>query len=257
MTERNLAIHFKPFVKEDYTMLKRAVVNWNKYANIKATYILGEYDNYELNKLKDLLSPLRSKIKLDIVNIPNPYKEGTRRVTHQIREFWKMTQETFISSFDDMLIKARLSDSDFNKEYKIIRRDYRKLPEEERGWFIDKQIAGIEWLLKNHNLHNLETLPLLEHHYLPIFDKEIMDFLESNPETLNFIQDSILIHYQLCVKGKKLEDIFKPNLVGTCWRKNKWQIDKKLLPIYKCLNLTLPSNPKTKKLLKQYSSLKL
>jgi hypothetical protein len=257
MTERNLAIHFKAFVKEDYAMLRRVIVNWNKFANIKATYILGEYNKEELQALENLLAPLKDKINLEIISIFNPYKEGVKRVTHQIREFWKMTKESFISAFDDMLVIKSLTDSDFNKEYKIIRKDYRKLPNDEKGWFIEKQIDGIEWLLKNHNPNKLETLPLLEHHYLPIFDKEIMDFLEANPETLNFIQDSILIHYQLCVKGKKLEDIFKPNLIGTTYKKNKWQIDKNLLSTYKCLNITLPMDNKSKKILKQYSSLKL
>jgi len=253
MKPQILEISFKPAVKEDFNMLKRVVVGWNKFANISKTYIIGEFTKDIVNKLEETLEPLSKKIDIEIISIYNPYKEGTRRVFHQILEFSKMTgYKNFIHAHDDTIPIRPIKMEYFNKEYKLYRRDYKKYPREQAGWFVEKQIQAIEWFC---NKYNLKTLPLCEHHYLYYLDEKFFDFVEANPEVVNFHPDDILTFRQLTEGNKSIDDILIPNLIGTTWHHNVWQY-KKNIP-YVAVNFTLPSHPKTKNLLKKLTTTKL
>jgi len=250
----NLHIPFRPVVKEDYPMLKRCIVGWNKYANVKKTYITGEFTQAEVKSIIEILDTLKDEIDVDIIGMINPHKEGTRRVFYQTVEFYKKHSEPFIQAHDDLIPIKPLCYESFNKEYKILRKDYRKFPANELGWFIEKQVDSIKWFCDR---YNKETLPLYEGHSLYLYDNEIMQFILDNPETHSFSLDDILRGYLHCEKGLSTDDIFYPNLVGNCWFANKWQIDKNKLKDCKAINFTLPMHPKTKALLKKVTTLKL
>jgi len=250
MNGKILEISFKGKDNTDLAMLKRAIKSWFKYEKISACYIVGEYTDEEKKDLHNLLDNEFKGEKINIVSITNPYKDKAKRIMHQIVEFGKYINKPFIHAHDDVIPTSQMKDEYYNKEYRIFRRDYRKNTNY-KGWFIEKQIKSIKWFC---NKYDRETLPLLNHHYFYYYEPELIQFIIDNPIVYEFNPSDVITFWLLCEKGIDLDDMFIPDLIGSTWYANKfiWDNGKAKKGVYKGVNITLPNNVKSKKVLKQY-----
>lgn len=241
--KKHLVFIYKHISNVTLNTLKLSVLSWKKNYDYNKIFICGDFDNKTENILKE------TKLFNEIINIKIPfsyYGHKNDKINFQTLSAWNFLKEPFIVCRNDIFPFKKVSEKYINKEYNILYEDYSK---SEKFWWTDRYINMLEYFNSKFD-RNFKTI--YEGHQFFDIDEEFISFIKENKD-LMFIQTfgNIKTFYHLL----KNENIFEPKYLQTTFFGGKWKFEEDERTIG--INLTIPTNSKSKNLIEKKLNLKL
>jgi len=248
-----LVIHYKRQKQIDLQLLKLSIKLWQRSIKVKFEniYIIGSYSQEDIHNLQKEFPLLGGIIQVNYPGLGyNKNIPKRTKLAYHLVEAYKILKEPFISAHIDVVPIKRLKlEEDFNKEYEIRHKSFKNILNTQL-WWEQAEVETAKWFV---NKYGVEDLPVFEHHMFYYITPDFMEYFIKYFDEVSIYSNypCVLTYYNLLELDKSVDEIFQSDLIGTTFQFSKWQLPKDFMKKFKGINLTLPENIKTKKVIKE------